>query len=86
MDSIDSSLRQMKSTLQPTLECLNDVVLWTLITVVRHTGVRLTEALNLNKDCLRRDLMKKYLLEVVSSKNETERFIPVSKEVSVAIK
>jgi Site-specific recombinase XerD len=86
MTSIDSSLRQIKLTLQPTLDYLNDVVLWTLITVVRHTGVRLTEALNLNKDCLRRDLLKKDLLEVVSSKNETERFIPVSKEVSVAIK
>lgn len=86
MKSIDSALQQMKSTLRPTLSNLNDVVLWSLITVIRHTGIRLTEALNLNKDCLRRDLMKKFLLEVVSPKNETERFIPVSKEVSIAIK
>ncbi|WP_077215213.1 tyrosine-type recombinase/integrase [Bacillus dakarensis] len=85
MDSIDSSLRQWKSTINPVLENLNDVVLWVLITVIRHTGIRLTEALNLNSDCLNRDLMKKYLLEVVSPKNETERFIPVSKEVAVAI-
>ena len=85
MDSIDAALIQMKSILQPSLTHLNDVVLWSLITIIRHTGIRLTEALNLHKDCLRKDLMKKYLLEVVSSKNETERFIPVSKEVSVAI-
>ena len=85
MDSIDEALNQMKSTLQPNLSHLNDVILWSLITVIRHTGIRLTEALNLNKGCLRRDLMKKYLLEVVSSKNETERFIPISKKASDAI-
>lgn len=85
MKSIDAALIQMKTTLKPNITHLNDVAIWSLVTVIRHTGIRLTEALNLNKDCIRRDLMKKYLLEVVSSKNESERFIPVAKEVSVAI-
>lgn len=85
IDSIDSSLQQWKSTIKPVLENLNEVVLWALITVIRHTGIRLTEALNLKADCMNRDFMKKYLLEVVSPKNETERFIPVNKDVAVAI-
>ncbi|WP_404359576.1 tyrosine-type recombinase/integrase [Cytobacillus firmus] len=85
MDSIDSSLRQWKFTINPVLENLNEVVLWTLITVIRHTGIRLAEALNLKADCMNRDLMKKHLLEIVSPKNETERFIPVNKDVAVAI-
>ncbi|MDC3417709.1 tyrosine-type recombinase/integrase [Aquibacillus salsiterrae] len=85
MDSIDTSLRNWKSTFNPVLEDLNEVVLWALITVIRHTGVRLTEALNLNSDCMNRDLMNKHLMEIVSPKNETERFIPVNRDVSVAI-
>jgi site-specific recombinase XerD len=85
MNHIDSSLSQMKSTLEPKLDMLNDVVLWALITVTRHTGIRLSEALSLKVNCLRKDLFKKHLLEVVSSKNETERFIPVTREVVVAI-
>lgn len=86
MKSIDTALFQMKSTFRQNVNNFNEIVLWALITVVRHTGIRLTEALNLNKDCIRRDFMKKYLLEVVSSKNDSERFIPVVKDVSVAIK
>jgi site-specific recombinase XerD len=85
LDKIDSSLRQMKSTLKPTVNDLNNIVLWALITVLRHTGIRLSEALNLHKDCVVRDLMKSDLLEVVSSKNETERFIPIKQEVVEAI-
>lgn len=86
MEQVDNSLHTMRESLEPTLQSLDDIVLWALITVIRHTGIRLTEALNLNENCLRKDLLKKYLLEVVSTKNETERFIPVRKEVAVAIK
>lgn len=85
IDSIDSSLRKWKTTIKPVLENLNEVVLWALITVIRHTGVRLEEALNLKADSMNRDFMKKYLLEVVSPKNETERFIPVNQDVAKAI-
>lgn len=53
---------------------------------MRHTGIRLSEALMLHEHCLRKDLMKKYLLEVVSEKNEIERFIPVNMKVVKATK
>lgn len=85
MNSIDSSLKEWKQRLTPVIEKLNEIVLWALITIIRHTGIRLTEALNLKVDCMNRDLMGKYLLEVISTKNETDRYIPVSKEVAVAI-
>lgn len=54
MESIDSSLLHWKSKIKPYLENLNEVVLWALITVIRHTGIRLSEALNLNADCMNR--------------------------------
>lgn len=34
---------------------------------------------------MNRDFMNKHLLEIVSSKNKTERFIPVNRDVAVAI-
>lgn len=81
---IDNTLNQMAQKLDELT--FNEKIIWALITVIRHTGIRLSEALLLNKNCLRRDLMKKYLLEVVSEKNETERFIPVDVKVAKAIK
>src|SRR5690606_36747762 len=44
MDAIDSTPRTWKSTIELVLGKLNEIVLWALMTVVRHTGIRLTEA------------------------------------------
>lgn len=87
----DDILRQIDNTLNEMAQKLdeltfNEKILWALITIIRHTGIRLSEALLLNKNSLRKDFMKKYLLEVVSEKNETERFIPVDVKVAKAIK
>jgi integrase/recombinase XerD len=56
-----------------------------LVTIVRHTGVRISEALLLNRGCLEADILGKNLLEVVSSKNLTERYIPVNNKVKSAV-
>lgn len=81
---IDNALNEMARNLDEL--SFNEQTLWALITVLRHTGIRLSEALMLHENCLRKDLMNKYLLEVVSEKNETERFIPISIKVVKAIK
>lgn len=85
MESIDAALYKWKSSFNPVQEDLNEVVLWALITIIRHTGIRLSEALNLKADCLTKDFMKRYLLEVISKKNKTDRFIAVNKDVVIAI-
>lgn len=56
-----------------------------LVTIIRHTGIRISEALNLKKDCLQSDILGKNLLEVISPKNLTERYIPVNNKVKAAI-
>ncbi|MDD1504567.1 tyrosine-type recombinase/integrase [Lysinibacillus sp. CNPSo 3705] len=84
LTQIDNALNEMASNLDEL--SFNEQTLWALITVLRHTGIRLSEALMLHEDCLRKDLMNKYLLEVVSEKNETERFIPINTKVVKAIK
>lgn len=81
---IDNALDEMANRLNDL--SFNEQTLWALITIMRHTGIRLSEALMLHEHCLRKDLMKKYLLEVVSEKNETERFIPVNMKVVTATK
>lgn len=56
-----------------------------LVAIVRHTGVRISEALLLTRDCLEADILGKNLLEVISSKNLTERYIPVNNKVKSAV-
>lgn len=84
--NIDKALIEMKMGLKPELHYLNDVVLWALIIITKYTGVRLSEALELDKNCIKRDLLKKPILFVNSEKNKTERFIPVDKKVADAVK
>lgn len=56
-----------------------------LVMIIRHTGIRISEALKLKKDCLQSDILGKNLLEVISTKNLTERYIPVNNKVKAAV-
>ncbi|AVO03198.1 integrase [Staphylococcus simulans] len=57
-----------------------------LIEIGIDTGIRLSEALDLTEGCLTEDFTGKPVLHVISKKNNTERFIPVSTRVRRAIK
>lgn len=83
LTQVDSALNEMARNLDKL--SFNEQTIWALITVIRHTGIRLSEALMLHENCLRKDLMNKYLLEVISEKNEIERFIPINIKVVKAI-
>ena len=83
IEKIDAALEDMANHLK--VLHFNEQTLWALITIIRNTGIRLSEALMLKEDCLSKDIMKKNLLEVISEKNETERFIPVNIKVVKAI-
>ncbi|MEK4701774.1 tyrosine-type recombinase/integrase [Solibacillus sp. FSL R7-0668] len=56
-----------------------------MVAIIRHTGIRISEALLLTKDCIEVDILGKNLLEVVSPKNLTERYIPVNNKVKSAV-
>lgn len=63
-----------------------NIMLKSLIQIGIDTGIRLSEALDLFKGCLTEDFTGKPVLHVISKKNNTERFIPVSNRVKRAIK
>ncbi|MCU6791902.1 tyrosine-type recombinase/integrase [Paenibacillus sp. WQ 127069] len=52
-----------------------------LIIICMYTGIRISEALMLNENSITNDFFGKPLLEVISEKNETERYIVVRQEV-----
>lgn len=62
-----------------------DVLTGCLITIIMHTGIRLSEALELNENSIHTDLQGKPLLEVVSEKNKTDRYIAIRREVVEAV-
>jgi len=82
LKQIDAALLKMKKEMCS----MNDVCIWGLITLIRHTGVRIHEALRVQDSSLKKDFTGKQILEVLSEKNLTERYIPVSQEVVEAIK
>jgi len=57
-----------------------------LIEIGIDTGIRLGEALDLSMGCLTEDFTGKPVLQVISKKNNTERYIPVSRRVRKAIR
>jgi len=61
-------------------------MLKSLIEIGIDTGIRLSEALDLTNGCLTEDFTGKPVLHVISAKNDTERFIPVSRRVKRAIR
>src|SRR5699024_8843414 len=78
----DKIIRQIETAL--TKE--SDKLLKSLIEIGLDTGIRLSEALELSKGCLTEDFTGKPVLHVISKKNDTERFIPVSRRVKKAIR
>ncbi|REE81232.1 site-specific recombinase XerD [Paenibacillus taihuensis] len=62
-----------------------DTMLKCLIEIGIDTGIRLSEALELERGCIIEDFTGKPILHVVSKKNNTERFIPVSVRVKKAV-
>lgn len=63
----------------------DNILLKSLIEIGIDTGVRIGEVLELKKGCITEDFTGKPVLHVKSNKNETERFIPVSRRVKKAI-
>ncbi|CEH31340.1 Site-specific recombinase XerD [Aneurinibacillus migulanus] len=55
-----------------------------LVTICMYTGLRVSEALMLDEDCIKKWMGQPYL-DVISEKNETERFIAVGNEVEKSI-
>lgn len=78
----DNVMKQIDSALRDE----DDSILKSLIEIGIDTGIRLGEALDLYKGCLTEDFTGKPVLHVISSKNNTERFIPVSQRVKRAVK
>ncbi|WP_242062436.1 tyrosine-type recombinase/integrase [Staphylococcus pseudintermedius] len=63
-----------------------DIMLKSLVEIGIDTGIRLSEALDLSIGCLTEDFTGKPVLHVISKKNDTERFIPVSRRVKRAVR
>lgn len=63
-----------------------NLVLKSLIEIGIDTGIRLSEALILSKGCITDDFTGKPVLHIISPKNNTDRFIPVSQRVKRAVK
>ncbi|GFZ87358.1 hypothetical protein GCM10008018_37010 [Paenibacillus marchantiophytorum] len=79
----DQVMEQIKGGIEQLLQ-ENDyelVLLACLLTICMYTGVRISEALMLKENSISKDFFGKPLLEVISEKNETERYIAVRKEV-----
>lgn len=85
----DRNMRQIDEALdkqQFVMESINEIVIWGLITVIRHTGMRIHEALLHEGSFLTKDLTGKPLLEVRSNKTHTDRYIPVNNKVVKALR
>lgn len=77
----DTVMRQIEKAL---LKERNNI-LKCLIEIGVDTGIRLSEALDLGKGCITDDFTGKPVLFVLSEKNKSERYIPVSMRVKKAI-
>ncbi|PTJ47155.1 MULTISPECIES: tyrosine-type recombinase/integrase [Staphylococcaceae] len=78
----DDVMRQVETALKTE----ENKVLKSLIEIGIDTGIRLSEALDLSEGCLTEDFTGKPVLHVISKKNDTERFIPVSRRVRKAVR
>lgn len=78
----DDVMQQIESALHKE----RDLLLKSLIEIGIDTGIRLSEALELFEGSITEDFTGKPVLYVISSKNKTERFIPVSQRVKRAVK
>lgn len=78
----DNVMRKIETALKTE----ENMQLKSLIEIGIDTGIRLSEALDLSKGCLTEDFTGKPVLHVISKKNDTERFIPVSRRVKKAVR
>ncbi|GIQ70054.1 integrase [Xylanibacillus composti] len=78
----DTVMRQIEIALSNE----KNVILKSLIEIGIDTGIRLSEALELEEGCISEDFTGKPVLYVRSEKNKSERFIPVSNRVKTAVK
>ncbi|KXI64414.1 site-specific integrase [Bacillus cereus group sp. BfR-BA-01119] len=82
MKQIDVALMKTKQE----MKSVNQICTWGLISLIRHTGIRIHEALRIQETHLSRDFGGNQLLEIVSDKTLTDRYLPVSQEVVNVIK
>lgn len=77
----DKVMKQIEDALKKE----KDLILKSLVEIGIDTGVRLSEALQLKEGCLTDDFTGKPVLHIVSTKNNSERYIPVSHRVKKAV-
>ncbi|TRM11040.1 tyrosine-type recombinase/integrase [Lentibacillus cibarius] len=77
----DNVMRQIEAALKKE----TNLIFKSLVEIGIDTGIRLSEALELSKGCITEDFTGKPVLHIISSKNNSERFIPVSRRVRRAI-
>lgn len=77
----DEVMEQIKRALRNE----KNLMLKSIIEIGIDTGLRLGEVLDLKVGCLTEDFLGKPVLHVVSKKNNTERYIPVTRRVKKAI-
>jgi site-specific recombinase XerD len=70
--------------IEKALKSEKNLLLKSLLEIGIDTGIRLSEALELQVECITDDFTGKPVLFVNSPKNKTERFIPVSQRVKLA--
>src|SRR5699024_10641230 len=78
----DNVMRKIETALNTE----EDMQLKSMIEIGIDTGIRLSEVLDVSKGCLTEDFTGKPVLHVISKKNDTERFIPVSRRVKKAVR
>lgn len=78
----DHVMRQIELALKKE----QDLLIKSILEIGIDTGLRLSEVLELRFGCLTEDFTGKAVLHVISSKSNTERFIPVSSRVKRAVK
>ncbi len=82
MKQIDIALDRMHSEEMS----YSDILIWGLVTIIKGTGMRIHEALAIQEQHIAKDLMGKPILEVLSEKTLTDRYIPISHDIVKAIR
>lgn len=77
--------KYIMSQIEKALKNENDILLKSILEIGIDTGLRLNECLSLTTSSLSYDFTDKPILHVVSEKNSSERFIPVSNRVKKAV-
>jgi len=68
--------------IEKALKAEKDIYIKALLSIAKETGLRLSEILILEEDCIMRDFLGEPILATFSFKNKKERAIPITKELS----